>query len=274
MDAKPPTVDVEAIAAELLGVLGTGGSIAPFSSRIPGFSLDDAWRVLPLLRAGFEARGETVLGRKIGFTNRSIWPQYKVYAPNWGYVTDRTVRDLAATVALPLAPFSEPRIEPEIMFHLARAPLPGMDDAELLGCIDWLAAGYEIVHSLFPGWVFTAPDTTAQNALHGALLIGPRHEVAPRRADWLRELPRFTVELACNGNTIDRGGGAAVLEGPLSTVRYLLELLAKDAHNPPLAAGEILSTGTLTKAFPVKADESWTATFAGIPLAPITLRFA
>jgi 2-oxo-3-hexenedioate decarboxylase len=41
-----------------------------------------------------EARGEKVLGRKIGFTNRTIWEQYGVYAPIWGYVYDTTVRIL------------------------------------------------------------------------------------------------------------------------------------------------------------------------------------
>jgi len=33
-------------------------------------TLADAYRVIPLLREAFEARGETITGRKIGFTNR------------------------------------------------------------------------------------------------------------------------------------------------------------------------------------------------------------
>jgi 2-keto-4-pentenoate hydratase len=273
MDATPDA-DIKAIAGEVLGALGTGGSIAPFTTRPPGLTPSDANRVLAQLRLAFEARGETIAGRKIGFTNRGIWAQYGVEGPNWGFVTDRTLRELAATPELPLAPLSEPRIEPEIMFHLARVPVPGMDDEAVLDCIDWLAAGYEIVQSLYPDWKFAAPDTTAQNAMHGALLVGPRHAVAARRAEWLRELPRFTVALSRNDEVIDRGGGANVLEGPLSTVRYLLQCLADDPLHPPLSAGEIISTGTLTKAFPVKAGETWTATFGGIPLEPVTLCFA
>ena len=31
------------------------------------------------------------LGRKIGFTNRSIWPRYGVFEPIWGMVYDRTL---------------------------------------------------------------------------------------------------------------------------------------------------------------------------------------
>jgi 2-oxo-3-hexenedioate decarboxylase len=118
------------------------------------------------------------------------------------------------------------------------------------------------------------PDCTAANAMHGALLIGPRHAIAPDQAQWLRTLPAFTVELACNGKPVERGGGANVLEGPLSTIRYLIELLANDPDNPPVAADDILSTGTLTGAYPVKPGETWTATPDGIALETATLRFA
>jgi 2-oxo-3-hexenedioate decarboxylase len=52
----------------------------------------------------------------------------------------------------------------------------------------------------------------------------------------------------------------------------LVELLAKDPQNPPLRAGETISTGTLTLAMPVSAGESWTTKVSGIPLEEINLR--
>jgi 2-oxo-3-hexenedioate decarboxylase len=42
-------------------------------------------------------------------------------------------------------------------------------------------------------------------------------------------------------------------------------LLANDSHNPQLCAGEVISTGTLTLAMPVKPGERWTTTVVGIP---------
>ncbi|MDE2284122.1 MAG: hypothetical protein KGK33_05860 [Hyphomicrobiales bacterium] len=60
--------------------------------------------------------------------------------------------------------------------------------------------------------------------------------------------------------------------GPLLALRHLVELLVDDPHNPPLRAGEIISTGTLTLAMPVRADETWTTTVRGIPLENVTLR--
>ena len=276
MDAKTPTrpAYVEAVATEVFATLGSGRQITPFSARPDGMTLDEANRVLPLLRQKFIARGENMAGRKIGFTNRTIWPEYGVYAPNWGYMTDRTVSDLAAAAAvLPLGGFVEPRIEPEIVFGIARPPQAGMDDAAMLDCVDWVAHGYEIVQSIYPGWKFTPADAAACNAMHGALLIGKRHPIAPRKADWLRELPAFEIDLYCNGVLADRGSASNVLDGPVSALRHLVDLLALDTLNPPLAAGDIVTTGTLTRALPVKPGETWTTQLRGIPLEGIGLRF-
>jgi 2-oxo-3-hexenedioate decarboxylase len=225
----------------------------------------------PLLRAAFEARGEKITGRKIGFTNREMWKAYGVQSPIWGYATTHTTYELAHTKVMRVKDFTEPRIEPEIMFGLKAAPLSGMREAALLDCIEWF--GYEIVQSIFPGWKFTASDTVAANGVHGALVIGPRHAIAWRKTEWQRELATFGVELYCNGKLSQRGGGALVLDNPLLALRHLTELLANDSHNTPLRAGEVISTGTLTLAMPVSAGETWTTKVTGIPLEEITRCF-
>jgi 2-oxo-3-hexenedioate decarboxylase len=266
--------NIDGIDAEVLAVLGSGRQIAPFSATDRGLTLADAYRVSARLERARNARGEKALGRKIGFTNRTIWAEYGVFAPIWGYVTDRSVHALEATAKLPLAGFAEPRIEPEIVFGLAAAPEPGMDEAAIAGCIGWVAHGYEIVQSIFPQWKFAPADTVAANALHAALVIGPRHEFKPRAGEWLRELATFDIELYRNGTLADRGNAANVLDSPVSALRHLVGLLADDGDNPPLKAGEIVSTGTLTRALPVAPGEVWHTRLSGIPLAGITLEFA
>jgi 2-oxo-3-hexenedioate decarboxylase len=273
MDQDDATQARQSIAAEAFAALVGTRQIPPFSSRPGGLSVDDAYQVTPLVRRMYEAGGAKVIGRKIGFTNRTIWSQYGVYAPIWGYVFDRGLHDLAAIERLPSAPFSEPRIEPEIIFCLSAAPSARMDEMALSSCIDWVALGFEIVQSIFPGWKFSAADTVAANGVHGALLTGPRHRFAPRAAEWQRTLSTFQIDLNCGGRLIDRGHAENVLGGPLSALRHLVGLLAGDPLNPPLAAGEIISTGTLTKAMPVAAGEVWTATPTGIALDEIRIRF-
>jgi 2-oxo-3-hexenedioate decarboxylase len=88
------------------------------------------------------------------------------------------------------------------------------------------------------------------------------------------ELTAFEVELYRDGKRVQRGGGSLVLGSPFVALRRLIDLLAIDPHNPPLRAGEIISTGTLTVAMPVSQGERWTTTVLGIPLEEITIQFS
>src|SRR5690242_11326143 len=92
----PSDMTIETIARETLAARDECRQIASFTARYPDFDLAQANRVAPLIRRLREEGGEVAIGRKIGFTNRTIWAEYGVYAPIWGYVYDRTAKDLAA----------------------------------------------------------------------------------------------------------------------------------------------------------------------------------
>src|SRR6185295_17662104 len=49
------------------------------------------------------ARGERSVGYKIGFTNRTIWHRYGVYAPVWGTVWNTTLTHCDGSGAVDLA---------------------------------------------------------------------------------------------------------------------------------------------------------------------------
>jgi 2-oxo-3-hexenedioate decarboxylase len=227
------------------------------------------------VRAEREARGERVVGRKIGFTNRTIWSEYGVYAPIWGYMYDTTVHDLAAVGdGFALADLAEPRIEPEIVFKLRSAPRTGMTPEALLASIEWVAHGFEIVQSIFPGWKFTAAESIAAGGLHGALLIGDQRVALQPSAEWSRVLSSFDIDLLRDKQHIDHGQAANVLDGPLHALQHLIELLEGDPHNPPLAAGETITTGTLTRAFPIAPNERWSTALHGINLNGIAVQLS
>ncbi|MBE0694662.1 MAG: hydratase, partial [Aquamicrobium sp.] len=170
-------VSVTGIADAVLAALAQKRQIAPITDGEPDFGLDAAYAVADAVTAARIARGETPAGWKIGFTNRLIWDQYGVHAPIWGPVYDRSVIHAeageAGPVVLSAAAFVEPLIEPEIVFRIARPPRSGMDDRALLGCIDAVGHGFEIVQSIYPGWRFRAADTVAAFGMHGALVCGP-----------------------------------------------------------------------------------------------------
>jgi 2-oxo-3-hexenedioate decarboxylase len=267
--------DVEQLAVSLLAAWDESRQIEPLASAPGGLTLEEAYRAADAIRRLREARGERVAGRKIGFTNRTIWDEYNVRAPIWGYMYNSTVRELSGEAAQPyrLNRAFEPRIEPEIAFYLGRTPHPEMDDRELLDCIDWVVHGFEIVHSLFPGWKFSPADTVAGFGLHGAFYIGPRHEPGADREQWLAELPAFEIELSRGGSVMEKGYGRNVLGGPLQALRHLIAFLSA-RENPPLKAPEIVATGTLTRALPVASGETWSTKIKGLPLCGIEISFA
>jgi 2-oxo-3-hexenedioate decarboxylase len=270
MAAPIGEIALDRIAGSLLSALDDCAQIAPISSQNPQFDNDAAYRVTAEIRRLREARGERVLGRKIGFTNRTIWPEYGVYAPIWGYVYDTTVHPLSARTAFDLSSMLEPRIEPEIVFGLSRAPQPDMDERALLSCIEWVAHGFEIVQSVFPGWRFAAADTVAAFGLHGALFVGPRHTIAlSETGEWFEALSTFHITLMRNGADLEHGSGANVLDGPLSALRHLVGLVMDDPSSPKLSAGEVVSTGTLTRALPIAPGERWSTKLSGIQLSGI-----
>ena len=268
-------MDVQDIAREAFAVLGTGRQLAPFSKAYPDFGLKDAYKVTAAVRAEREARGERPIGRKIGFTNRTIWAEYGVHAPIWGYVYDSTVGDLIERGARGLPRVVWPNRASSRRSCLASRLRPRrtwMRRLLFVASTGSPTASRSCSQSSRIGH-FRAPDTVAAYGLHGRLFIGPRHSADSRRGEWARELSRFEIDLFRNGALVDHGVAANVLDGPLFALRHLAETLAQDPFSPPLAAGEIVTTGTLTRAFPVAAGEEWTTKLSGIPLEGARIRF-
>jgi 2-oxo-3-hexenedioate decarboxylase len=266
--AHPP-----GIVDRLLAAAEGGAQLAPITDADPHFGVERAYETLAALHAHRVAQGWRPLGRKIGFTNRTIWPRYGVYRPMWSMVWDRTVVHAPdGAVSLDVAGLHEPRIEPEIVFGLASPPPPEGDARSMMDSVAWIAAAFEIVHSVFPGWKFRAPDCTAAFGLHGRLVVGPPTPVEPGQRDALfAALPTFKATLRRNGAVVDSGVGANVLDGPAHALCHLRDLLASQPLFPPLAAGEIVTTGTLTDAWPVAPGEVWTSDYGVLPVRGLEL---
>ncbi len=245
----------------------------PITADDPGFDVDRAYDVLAAINARREAQGWRSIGRKIGFTNRTIWARYGVYRPMWAPVWSHTVhfaRDTRAS--LPLAGFVQPRIEPEIVLKLSRSPPMSDDPVVLLGSVEWIAAGFEIVQSVFPEWKFAAADCTAASGLHGALIVGPSLAIGMDNSESLAaRLATFELALSCDGREVDRGGGSNVLGSPLNALAHLVRLLAAQPRFPQLGAGEIVTTGTLTDAWPVRRSETWRSDYDALGVEGLTL---
>jgi len=248
--------------------------VEPLSDRDPSLDEDSAYAIAWEIHARRRERGESPVGRKIGFTNRRIWAEYGVWAPIWSHVYDSTVHHTpGGNARLAIGHLLQPRIEPEIQLHFARTPPVTRDETAILESIDWIAHGFEIVQSLYPGWRFRKVDAIAAFGLHGALVVG--RPVAVRDIDdCAAKLRNFTIALSrADGETV-RGGGANVLDSPLLAFADLAETLGRQARFAPVQAGEIVTTGTLTRARPVAPGETWATVLDGIDLPGLSITFA
>jgi 2-oxo-3-hexenedioate decarboxylase len=239
--------------------------VAPFTERHAGLTPEAGYAACRALHAHRLALGWKPVGRKIGFTNRTLWSRYGVHEPMWGMVYDRTlIQAEGARATVDLERLAQPRIEPEICFKLKAAPRSSAA-ADIAASLEWMAHSVEIVQCHHPAWKVTIADCTADNGLHGRLVLG-----APLAPRGLEDLPRAQAKLFKGERLVDQGVGANVLGGPLTALAFLVDLLKKQPEAPPLRAGEIISTGTLTDAHPVAPGETWRTEvtgFGGLTLA-------
>ena len=230
------------------------------------------------------ARGDRPVGYKIGFTNRAIWPLYGVYHPIWAPVWNATVvaaveppEGGAAAGANPAvarvvaARFVEPRLEPEIVVGLRDTPAADTPEA-VFAAAEWVANGFEIVQSPFPGWRFSAAEAFAAQGLHGALILGPRRPVsslgdAPAQA--LARLAELEVELYCDGRLVERGRGANALDGPMHAVAHLAHEMRLRGRS--IERGALITTGTLTDAQPLAPGQRWESRLSELELPGLLL---
>ena len=264
-------MDTQGLASDLLAALDQHTTLSPITQRIPGFDGSAAYSVSAEILRRRCQRGEKPIGRKIGFTNRNIWAEYKVSAPMWAHVYDSTVTFLDEPVGrLAIEHLVQPLIEPEIVLHFLRAPGGCSNEAELLSCVDWIAHGFEIVQCHFPKWKFELADTVADFGLHGALVVGPKQSLAALD-DVAEKLRTFTISLAKDDVVRAPGTGANVLGSPILAALHLINVLKDQPQFQPIQAGEVVTTGTLLSPPSISAGDRWVTELSGIELPGLEL---
>jgi 2-keto-4-pentenoate hydratase len=251
------------------------GSIIDRQKFQPIHLLADAQVIQNNCVAMREVRGEQVVGMKIGFTNRSIWPIYNVNHPIWAPVYRESVFFApSGNIEVSLKNACQPRIEPEIVLGLKPNVTPASSSIEdVFAALAWVAHGFEIVQSPFEAWKFNAAEAHAAQGLHYKLIVGQQLAIEKLGSNamafdaWLAHLK---VTLRCGGNAVASGRGSNVLDGPLRALCQLVTELPK--HGQTLQAGAIVTTGTLTDAMPIKAGEHWQTEFDLHSLAGLSIR--
>ena len=85
-------------------------------------------------------------------------------------------------------------------------------------------------------------------------------------------LAETQVSLLKAEQLVDQGCGANVLDSPLHALLHFLTELRQCPDAPDLLAGDVITTGTWTDAWPVLPGEHWHADFSA-PLSRLDVEF-
>ena len=270
-------LDPNALAQEIAAAYASGRTISiPPSARDAVFDLAAAYAVEAELARRRRASGRTTVGRKVGFANKALWRILKIDTLVWAHMYDDTVQYADTNAAtLPVGRMCSPKIEPEIVFKMKKPLDSGspLEPAAVLDAVEWLALGFEIIDCVYADWKFQPADFVAAFGLHAALVVGEPRRIDPATIPTLAdELPRFKIRLSRDGRLIEEGSGRNSLRSPALCLGELASGIARQPGAEPLAAGELVSSGTLTESRPIAPGETWTAVVDGLDLPELSLR--
>lgn len=246
-------VDVRA-AAELLLDRETRRFDGPPLTDTTPFDIVEAYAIQDATLDARLARGETLVGVKLGLTSRAKQERMGVDAPFVAWLTDAMVLPLG--VPVPAASFIHPRVEPEIAFVMGEdLSGPGVSAARAMRAVASVHAAFEVIDSRYTDFRFTAPDVIADNASSGAFVLNPTG-YRPDEFDLALE----SVIVESRGAVVATATGAAVLNHPGEALALAANSIASRGHR--LRAGDVVITGGLTDAFALDQHPLLTFEFA------------
>ena len=235
------------IAARLAKARADRTPIGSLSAEIDGFSLDAAYEVQRMARL----QAGSLAGWKLGVTSRAKQAQVGMHEPVRGYLAADDALDLGEPLIV--AQHIQPRVEPEIVFIMgADLSGPSVASSAVLAATASVAVGFEVLDSRYTDYKFTMPDVVADNTSASRYLVGSAVPAAGL------DLRLLGVVLEYNGEVVATAAGAAALGHPAAAVAWLVRSLASE--NEGLRAGDIVLSGGLTAAVPVRAGDVVTAT--------------
>ena len=180
--------------------------------------------------------GAAVIGWKLGYTSTAMRRQMNIDEPNYGPLLDSMV---IPGDRLPDR-FVQPRVEPEIALVLG-------SDQQVVQA----RAALEVVDSIWQEYRFTLELNTADGSSAAGVVLG---DELP-----LTALDTITVEMTRNGTSLGQATGAAAMGHPMRALMWLSESLG--ACGDALRPGQLIITGGLMPAVPIRADDLIEATF-------------
>lgn len=249
--------DIDSVATELLACEDERRDREPFTDEWTDLDVDTAYQIQDETLRRRLARGEKVIGVKLGLTSRAKQQRMGVDTPFVAWLTDAMVQPMGSPIDFDR--FIHPRVEPEIVFVMGeRLEGPGVTPADAMKAVATVHAGAEIIDSRYRNFRFKAGDVIADNASSGAFLAG-----GEARSPLDIDLAYEAALIEADGVIVDSATGAAIQEGHPGEA---LALAANDLARRGLAIEEgwIVLTGGMTDAWMMEKSTSWSAHFTNL----------
>ncbi|MFL0507467.1 2-keto-4-pentenoate hydratase [Ureibacillus sp. 179-F W5.1 NHS] len=231
-----------------------GEGVQPVTALNPDLHVDDAYKIQLYTIQQQVQSGQTITGKKIGLTSKSMQTMLGVGEPDFGHLLDGM--ELKNGDSLSFKKLLQPKVEAEIAFILKEDLVgPNITSFDVLLATDYIVPALEIVDSRIKDWEITLVDTVADNASSGFYVLGEN-----RKKITEVDLKQIGMALYHNDVLQNTGVGAAALGNPAKCVAWLANKLAD--YDVALKAGEVVLSGALSAAIEVKPGDRCRAKFA------------
>lgn len=246
-------IDVRAATGLLFEAEATRTARTSLTGSWSDFDVDTAYAIQDEALRRRQARGEHVVGVKLGLTSRVKQQRMGISTPLTAWLTDRMV--LPAGDPVPYDELIHPRAEPELIFLMGRRLAgPGVTAATALAAVERVFGGVEIIDSRFQDFRLSLPDVIADNGSSARFVVGGVGS-PPGALDLALEACLVEVD----GRVVDSATGAAVQGHPAEALAMAANALGRRGHT--IEAGWLVLTGGMTDAVEVGPKRSCVVSF-------------
>lgn len=190
------------------------------------------------------ARGEKIVGIKMGFTSKAKMEQMGVDDLIWGRLTDAMVIEQGQSIDLDN--YVHPRAEPEIAFKLNKDLAGDISFEEALAAIEAVAPAIEVIDSRYQNFKFSLADVIADNCSSTGFIIGIWRSPTT-------DISQLDMQLKVNGDTAAQGPSSEILEHPINSLIEAARIVAQ--YGETLQAGQIVLAGAATAAIALERNQ-------------------
>jgi 2-keto-4-pentenoate hydratase len=192
------------------------------------------------------ARGESVVGYKVGCTSRAIRSQLGLAEPISARLFAPHVT--GGRIAIDWTAYCHCAIEPEMVLRIGQ-DLFGTDlsDEELIQSISYVSPGIELHDYKFWHQPPTAQELICSGGIHAGLIVGDA-KVSPQALTFGRE--KFFVYQ--NNDLVASSRADEIMGGPLESLRWLVNFMS--SNDEVLKKGMLVIPGSPTELISITGD--------------------